>query len=72
MLSLEDALPYITNTVEIRGIVEILLKEADSMNSIIKHLEKKMMNEKDLEIKTDIKILINSLKKRIEGEAYGT
>ena len=52
MLSLEDALPYITNTVEIRGIVEILLKEADSMNSIIKHLEKKMMNEKDLEIKT--------------------
>ncbi|MCS7365806.1 MAG: hypothetical protein NDF54_10250 [archaeon GB-1867-035] len=66
LLSLEDALPYIAKPAEIKNIVTELLEKIDLINNVIEYFEKILAEERDTEIKTDIRILINALKRRIK------
>lgn len=71
LVSLEDALPYIAKPTEIRNIVNEILEKTALIGCIIRYLERKMIEVENLEIKTDIKILVNALKKRAKGEKHG-
>lgn len=60
--ALEDCKPYLTNWRAIEELLNDLLAESSSINSVIEDLEERATEESDPTLRTDIRILVSRLK----------
>jgi len=69
----ENAAPYFSDIKRMKNIVKSKINNITSINEVLQVIRNMIINEKDIEIRTDLKILLNEIKKEIArmGKEYG-
>ncbi|MEM2878668.1 MAG: hypothetical protein QXG10_03885 [Candidatus Hadarchaeales archaeon] len=61
----EDALPYLARPAEVKEIVINMAERAESVGELINTLDEKASEVEDRLLKTDLKIVINTIEKLV-------
>jgi len=64
--ALVDSKPYLTCWKEVEEVVERLLKEASDVHDLVERLERLAVNESDVLLRTDLRILASEIRFKLK------
>ena len=64
--ALVDCKPYLTCWREVEEVVERLLKEASDVHDLVERIERLAVNESDVLLRTDLRILASEIRSKLK------